>query len=548
MQGYSRQRYERPVEYDGYGYEDDGYGYEEEGDEYEEDEEEEEVEEEARKPTKEAMEYLELRQRLKERVRREKMKKEGGYRASGERRRLPYDNFGSFFGPPQPVIAERVIQESKSLLENQHLASRVTNSVHHNKKSSGSSSGSKPVAHTQKPKVIDEQKLKVQKRKDTRDYSFLLSDNAELPAPLKDWSPRSASAPKSEVRSSQSVMKSKHSSASNGRPVHGSRENGVPVHGSRENGRPVHGSRENGRPVPGNRENGRPVQGSRENGRSAQGSRDNGRPAQGSRDNGRPAQGFRDNGRPVQGSRENGRPGRDETHERKAAPTNGQIHSKVAPTRPSSASGRPGSTSMDSRKQLGSNIANGPGRPLGPKGLPSKIPASTSERRASAPGLKNSKSSVQRTSLKSESSLLKQPVQQRKDVRESYKPTILSKQSRGSPKHQNQKPQMHKKIPPRPMSQEYRPKKRPTSGFAHDEYDPGDISREIRSLFGYNPSAYADDDDISDMEAGFEDIQREERRSAKIARREDEEQARLIEEEERRERMAAKMRKKRRLE
>lgn len=38
-------------------------------------------------------------------------------------------SFGSFFGPSQPVISQRVIQESKSLLENQHLASRVSH--HH---------------------------------------------------------------------------------------------------------------------------------------------------------------------------------------------------------------------------------------------------------------------------------------------------------------------------------------------------------------------------------------------------------------------------------
>lgn len=39
-------------------------------------------------------------------------------------------SYGSFFGPSQPVIAQRVIQESKSLLENPHLASRVSKSHH----------------------------------------------------------------------------------------------------------------------------------------------------------------------------------------------------------------------------------------------------------------------------------------------------------------------------------------------------------------------------------------------------------------------------------
>lgn len=39
-------------------------------------------------------------------------------------------SFGSFFGPSQPVIAQRVIQESKSLLENQHLAAKVSRPHH----------------------------------------------------------------------------------------------------------------------------------------------------------------------------------------------------------------------------------------------------------------------------------------------------------------------------------------------------------------------------------------------------------------------------------
>lgn len=42
-----------------------------------------------------------------------------------------------------------------------------------------------------------QQKNKVQKLKDTRDYSFLLSEDAELPAPANDRHPRSATAPKS---------------------------------------------------------------------------------------------------------------------------------------------------------------------------------------------------------------------------------------------------------------------------------------------------------------------------------------------------------------
>ncbi|KAM2555590.1 hypothetical protein TB2_019574 [Malus domestica] len=139
------------------GYDRDDYG--QLGDEYEdyeddEDGEEYEGEEEDQKPTKEALTYLELRQHLKEQLRK---KKSGSSLAnSSNKKKLPYDNFGSFVGPSQPVIAERV-QESKLLLETKHLTSNATNSVHHNKKSSGSTSaGSKSVSNFEfKDKVIN---------------------------------------------------------------------------------------------------------------------------------------------------------------------------------------------------------------------------------------------------------------------------------------------------------------------------------------------------------------------------------------------------------
>lgn len=37
-------------------------------------------------------------------------------------------SYGSFFGPSQPVIARRVLEESKSILETQHIHARTPNS------------------------------------------------------------------------------------------------------------------------------------------------------------------------------------------------------------------------------------------------------------------------------------------------------------------------------------------------------------------------------------------------------------------------------------
>ncbi|XP_073265613.1 uncharacterized protein [Populus alba] len=221
----------------GYDREEDEYydEYEEEGEEQVE--EEEEYEEEGRKPTAEEMEYLELRKRIKEQIRK-KMQKEHGSalsKSQEKKKKLPSDNYGSFFGPSQPVIAQRVIQEIKSLLENQHLALRVSNSQHANKRSSSSTAtGSKNGGHRHVPKLKNELKSKVQKLKDTRDYSFLLTDDAELPAPTKEPACQSFSALNSgscnfKAGSAQVQQKSKQPSSSSGRNIHGSHEERKPA-------------------------------------------------------------------------------------------------------------------------------------------------------------------------------------------------------------------------------------------------------------------------------------------------------------------------------
>ncbi|KAF3647419.1 putative protein RMD5 -like protein A-like [Capsicum annuum] len=114
----------------------------------------------------ESLEYLELRCRLKEDIRKKMKKNKLG---SSINKALPF-NYGSFFGPSQPAIAQRVIQESKSLFENPTMAAK-----------SGSTKSNNA------PKVTNELKSKVQMLKDSRDYSFLLSDDdaQRLPAPSK---------------------------------------------------------------------------------------------------------------------------------------------------------------------------------------------------------------------------------------------------------------------------------------------------------------------------------------------------------------------------
>lgn len=72
-------------------YETDGEEYEDVGEEGEGEEEQEE--EEVRQPTQEELEYLELRQRLKDKVRKQLKKDSGSALANGRERgnKLPYD-------------------------------------------------------------------------------------------------------------------------------------------------------------------------------------------------------------------------------------------------------------------------------------------------------------------------------------------------------------------------------------------------------------------------------------------------------------------------
>lgn len=85
--------------------------------------------------------------------------------------------------------------------------------------------------------------------------------------------------------------------------------------------------------------------------------------------------------------------------------------------------------STDSRRQLGSNSGSGPGRPVGPKGFPSKTPVGSMGNKSMASGMKNHVNAVQKPPLsKAHSSIPKQNVEQRKDVRQLSKPKVIPKQ------------------------------------------------------------------------------------------------------------------------
>ncbi|KAJ1388252.1 Chromatin SPT2, partial [Sesbania bispinosa] len=288
-------------------------------------------------------------------------------------------------------------------------------------------------------------KVKAQKLKDTRDYSFLLSDDANLPAPSKAPPPRNMPKQNAEGRPTQVPVRSKPSLSNVGKLVHASRD------------------------------------------------------------------------------------------ERKLGSAAGHLPHKSGSSYKPSSTSKPSTASADSRKQLGNNSGNGPGRPVGPKGLPPKMSVSTTGNKSSTPGIKNPVNGVQKSvPSKANSSIPKQSMEQRRDIRESNKPKMTPKQPVASSKSQINKPL--KQNPMHTSSQDHRPKNKVVRRHPDDVEDEMDISNMIRSMFKYNPKKYVDDDDDDNMEAGFDEIMMEERRSAKIAKKEDDEQLRLIEEEEERER------------
>ncbi|KAM1031473.1 hypothetical protein ACFX2C_035257 [Malus domestica] len=145
--------------------------------------------------------FLHLRQQLKDRIR---MKKSGGSAAAqgcsvnsttdDEEKKLPFDNFGSFFGPSERVMAKRVHEEMKDFVpELKKLASRVLNS---GDKAKTVAKSPAPLSKALKCKII----------KESRDYSFLQSDGAEIPKPSKGE-------PEEVGKSKTSSAKSESSSA-----------------------------------------------------------------------------------------------------------------------------------------------------------------------------------------------------------------------------------------------------------------------------------------------------------------------------------------------
>ncbi|THU45055.1 hypothetical protein C4D60_Mb02t13840 [Musa balbisiana] len=433
--------HQRPHEYEMEDYEE----YEEEASEPDEEELE------APKSTKDEQDFLKLREQLKARFR-QKLKKQsagalGRLSQTQDKRTETNDRFGSFFGPSQPSIAPRVIEESRSFRETKHIMTNYSSSST-NKRDPTSSVPRTSADHQnhQRPKIVNQIKNKAQTLKDMRDYSFLLSDDADLPTAKEQPKPRSASSATSGMhkpldgRMAQSSLKSK-----------------VPT--------------------------------------------------------GKPA-------KLASAGHE----------QKKPALSNQHVQNRVGHVKEPTLN-RPKPSSNDSQKVF-SDVRNGPGRTTGNIALKGKVPNQSMITNRPPRSVTNAPSMKKNVpSAKTYSSAQNHYSEQKRLPPGMDRAKTTMKQPMSSSKAEPSKQNSSRGVHNDRLNQ--RPAKRKSS----EEEDVDDYRRAIREMFGYNPNRYAGmDEDDSDMEVGFDVIQKEERISSKIARKEDEEELRLIEEEEERER------------
>ncbi|KAJ4800710.1 SPT2 chromatin protein [Rhynchospora pubera] len=501
-------------------YDNDYYDDEEEGyvDEYEEEEEEQEEVRELPKPTKEEKEFLSRRERLKEKFR-QKLSKEmaSAFGRSALRKTLKTSSenkFGSFFGPSLPGIAPRVIEETKSLKENgylhssKHLSSSTTNGA--------APMSSRPKSlngQSHRPKIVNEVKKKVEILKDNRDYSFLLSDDADTP-----HEPSSKNI--SQLRSDPST--SQHLSSRNMKePSRG--------HLTGPNGRSA--------PCPA--------------GTPAQRHLQQQHPRQGSTGQRHPQQQLQRSGTSRQHSPPSNRPRPMPSGSQRPRPSTGS----KAPTTSTAVNKAPMKAVNGTSNQhpvVKKATVNGTRNHHPMKAIngtsnhhPMKAINGTSNHQPmkAINGTSNQNPVVKKTSVSSNSrpqaSLVQRHPTEKKIGSLSAKPGVKSTPP--------SKPQLSKQMATNANgrvgdhgNKNIVVKKKPVAKRPFDDEEDDAIGL-IRRMFNYNPNRWAGrEEDDSDMEVGFDVIQKEERLSSQIARKEDEEQLRLIEEEERRERMRKK--------
>ncbi|XP_051195258.1 uncharacterized protein [Lolium perenne] len=562
MRGYEYETngYRRPAEDE---YEDEYYSqdeYEEEGSGYAEEEEE--------APPEGQQEFLQIRERLKEEIRQKALgagaSTAGRKSSSNDRRPPPPANFGSFFGPSKPVISQRVIEERKSMKEIQNTAPRERRPPGKDIPSS-SSVQAKTNGFHQKKKIVNEVKKKAEALKDNRDYSFLLSDDADIPSPPKEKpSARPALTQKSDRELMHSAVKSRVPISQPTRLPNGYGPNNNKSSTQRQPESKLDPKRKEAllsreRAV----DNGRRHSVDRNGSSQASGSKSASQkfPSKGHITN-KPSmkevdeQSLRkDHLARKQILSPNGRPHPSQSQRTQSASHGQRPHQSSQSQRPQQSlqSQRPQQSSQSQRPVQSSQSQ----RPV--QSSQSQRPAQSSQSQRPVQSLQRDRPQQSSQSQRPQQSVQRQRPPQSSQLQSSQSQRQLPQSHRPQQPLQRQRPlssQGHYPEQRRVQANGLRPAERqpsrqvPANGIRDDRAkkkqlgkrrfddeidDEEDPMAMIRNMFRYDPSKYAGrDDDDSDMEADFATIEMEEKRSARIARQEDEEELRRIEEEERR--------------
>ncbi|EAZ18139.1 hypothetical protein OsJ_33688 [Oryza sativa Japonica Group] len=538
---YATNGYHRGMEDD---YEDEYYSedpYDEEGEgagqEYAEEDDE---------PPEGQQEFLQIRERLKEQIRRKAQAASASAagRSSSSHDRKPQSTFGSFFGPSKPVISQRVIEERKSLKELQNTASMSRDRRPSAKEIPSSSKvQSKTNGHHHKQKIVNEAKRKAEALKDNRDYSFLLSDDADIsPSPMEKPVARSSLSQKSDRESTHSAVKSRAPTGQTARL-----SNGYGLKNTLSSQRHTEGRVDSNRKVAGaNRErvvlpdNGRMHSVVRNGSTQATTSKAASQklPSKAPIANRPPIKSVSDQSLRANHSAskqllsQNGRPQSSQSQRMQSTSHGQRPHQPVQSQWPlqSLQGRRPQQSPQNTRPQLMSKSQ----RPQ--QSLQRQRPqlSSQNERLESSERQRPPSQSYRPQSSQGQRPSSVQGRQYSEQRRIQANDRVKSAERQIRPPS---KPMPSRQIPSNGMRDAHAKKKQPMkrrfNDLSEDEEDPLAM---IRSMFRYDPSKYAGrDDDDSDMEADFATIEMEEQRSARIAKEEDDEQLRLIEEEERRE-------------
>ncbi|KAK6945894.1 Chromatin SPT2 [Dillenia turbinata] len=123
----------------------------------------------------EELEFLKLREQLKDKFRKQQCPTTV-LKDTHDRKSLPHHNYGSFFGPSEPGLAQRVIKERQSIIEAHQAAQaqKERNSTDQVVKPTQAQSSTNSDS-------IEMKKRKIQMLKRNRDYSFLHSNSVDIP-------------------------------------------------------------------------------------------------------------------------------------------------------------------------------------------------------------------------------------------------------------------------------------------------------------------------------------------------------------------------------